>query len=146
MTPSVGTLTAAFYKGRTRLFNRAVSWWDSGPYSHCELEFADGLSGSSSFLDGWVRLKHIVYDPEHWDRFTILADVDYARQWFVDHDGWKYDVRGDIWFVLGSPAGVSTNKVFCSSAFMSALQFPDSWRFTPNTARAAIDPLILGRL
>ena len=27
----------AFYKGKSRLFNKVVSWWTRGPYSHTEL-------------------------------------------------------------------------------------------------------------
>ena len=68
-------MQVAFYKGTrsglSGLFNRLVRWWTRGPYSHCEVVFTDEpskdggvLCGSSSKLDGGVRLKFVVLDPE----------------------------------------------------------------------------------
>lgn len=60
----------AFYRGRKRFFNRFVSWWSRGEYSHVEAVFGDPshpvLCGSSSFMDGGVRLKVIDLAPAHW--------------------------------------------------------------------------------
>lgn len=61
----------AFYKatrpGLQGIFNVLVRWWTRGPYSHTELvlEERHGLSlcGSSSFIDGGVRLKWIKLKP-----------------------------------------------------------------------------------
>jgi hypothetical protein len=139
------TVIASLYKGRKRLSNRLINWWDRGPYSHCEITFSDGLSGSSSFLDGGVRLKYINFDPAHWDRFVIRADVEYARQWYRDNENAKYDVWGNIHFVVSRIPDRQTS-FFCSEAFMASLRYPDAWRFTPNTAYAAIQPLIIQRL
>jgi hypothetical protein len=139
------TLIVSMYKGRKRVSNRLISWWDRGPYSHCEITFSDGLSGSASFLDGGVRLKYINFDPEHWDRFVIKADSAYARQWFYNNEDCAYDVWGDARFIV-SRIAEDQSSYFCSEAFMAALKFNDSWRFTPNTAFAAIEPLIINRL
>lgn len=61
----------ALYKstrpGLPGLYNRLVRWWTDSEYSHCELVFSDGMCGSSSWLDGGVRLKRIELDPDHWD-------------------------------------------------------------------------------
>lgn len=138
-------LTVSFYKGTHRIFNRAVSWYDKGPYSHCEITFANGLSGSSSFLDGGVRLKMIDFKADHWDRFYITGDAAYAYNWYLEHDSWGYDIRGDLGF-LWRPIGESKKMSFCSEAFMDSLRYPDGWRFTPNLAFAAIQPLIISKL
>lgn len=71
-------MQAAFYKatrpGWQGIYSRAVRVIDRGPYSHCELVFSDGMSGSASYIDGGVRLKRIDYDPAHWD-FVELPDA-----------------------------------------------------------------------
>jgi hypothetical protein len=122
----------AFYKGKTRFFNRAVAWWTRGPYSHCEL-IVDGKSYSSSFLDGGVRVKEIVYDPEHWDIVDVpWADAAKAVAWFEAHMGLKYDVVGLAGFVVRRVED-DRGKYFCSEAVASSLGYEDAWRFDPNT-------------
>lgn len=69
-------MQVAFYKGRKRLFNRLTSWWLRGAYSHCELLLGTDPLGrticaSSSFMDGGVRVKHMVLDPAHWDVINV---------------------------------------------------------------------------
>lgn len=86
------TLQVAFYKGRTRFFNRLVSWWLNGPYSHAELILDTDAGGyaacaSSSFLDGGVRLKYMRLDPEHWDIVGVQGDKATAWAWLKEHDG-----------------------------------------------------------
>ena len=122
----------AFYKGRTRFFNKAVAWWTRGPYSHCEL-IVDGKSYSASFMDGGVRVKEITYDPEHWDIVDVpWADAEKAVAWFVAHMGQKYDVIGLVGFVARRVED-DRSKYFCSEAVSAALGFSDGWRFDPNT-------------
>lgn len=114
-------LQVAFYKGTSRLFNRAVSWWQRGPYSHCELvtgyEGGDAICYSSSFMDGGVRRKLIALDPSHWDLVSIDVTPEQAwaaERWFFEHLGEKYDVAGLVGFVWGP------------------------WRFGPNAFHAAL--------
>ena len=122
----------AFYKGKTRFFNKAVAWWTRGPYSHCEL-IVDGKSYSSSFLDGGVRVKEIVYDPEHWDIVNVpWADAAKAVAWFQAHMGQGYDVIGLAGFVVRRVED-DRGKYFCSEAVASSLGYEDAWRFDPNT-------------
>lgn len=72
----------AFYHGRKRFFNRFVSCWTRGRYSHAEGVFGDPsrpvLCGSSSFMDDGIRLKVIDLKPEHWDILDVPA-IDAAR-------------------------------------------------------------------
>lgn len=129
------TFRAAFYKsthpGIPGVYNRAVRWITHSSYSHCELVFSDGLSASASYMDGGVRFKQIEYDSTKWD-FVYLPDTleDEARQWFLDHKGDSYDLRGNLHFLFG-PIGDNNKKFFCSEALAEALGISDSWRFDP---------------
>ncbi len=126
----------AFYKGRTRLFNRLTAWWTNGPYSHCEL-VVDGVCWSSSFMDGGVRVKKMDLDPDRWDVIDVPGDVTAAQQWFSDHHGDDYDVLGLFGF-LWRPWRDDKDRWFCSEALAAALGFADAWRFCPNTLHAAL--------
>jgi hypothetical protein len=142
-------MQASFYKG-TRpglqgIYSRAVRWIDRGPYSHCELVFSDGLSGSASYIDGGVRFKAIDYSqhPEHWD-FLDLPDAaePYARDWFESRIGAPYDLMGNVRFVL--PWVHDSEKGwFCSEAMAAALRLKEPWRFGPN-GLAALLPRLFG--
>jgi hypothetical protein len=128
---------AAFYKG-TRpglagLYNRLGRWLDHGPYSHCEMQFSDGLSGSSSFMDGGVRFKQIGYSSvDNWDFVDLPPHLEnMAYCWFLKHNGQGYDVMGNINALLGFVPHTSS-KWFCSEAMAAALDFADPWRLKPN--------------
>jgi len=128
-------MIAAFYKG-TRpglqgIANRAIRFVDRGEYSHCELIFSDGISASSSLMDGGVRFKEIHFKPEHWDFVDLPEDETAARRWFTIHAGQKYDIWGDARFIIGL-ARHSNDRWFCSEAMAEALGIPESWRFGPN--------------
>ena len=126
----------AFYKGTRKglqgLYSRLTRWVDSGIYSHCEIVFSDGLSASSSFIDGGVRFKSIDYKEDNWD-FVELPDYleAQAREWFEEHEGDKYDVLGNLRFILFF-IKPSKNKHFCNEAVSDSLGFKESWRMGPN--------------
>jgi hypothetical protein len=131
----------ALYKGRTRLFDRAVQWWTRSPYSHCELVFSTdnrGVSvcGSSSYLDGGVRIKHMALDPAKWDLLELpgLSDAQ-VRHWFVVHDGQRYDLIGLFGFVLPF-VRESQTRWFCSEACAAAIGLGDAWRYSPGALAA----------
>jgi hypothetical protein len=132
-------MKVAFYKGKKRLFNKLVSWWTRGPYSHCELVFSDGQSASSSFMDGGVRYKRILFDNGHWDFIELgpKFDEQKAREWFDKHLGDGYDVAGIIGFV-NPRVSQDKQKEFCIEAVLSALEFTESWRYNLNTAYSAL--------
>lgn len=132
-------MKAAFYKG-TRpglqgIYSRAVRVIDRGPYSHCELVFSDGMSGSASYIDGGVRLKRIDYSqhPEHWDFIEVVCTPEaeaYARAWFEAHDGEPYDIWGNVRFVVPFVRDRQRGK-FCSEAVAAALRLREAWRYGP---------------
>ena len=97
----------AFYKGTVKgykgLFSLAIRWWEGGPYSHTEVIFSDGMSASSSFLDGGVRFKYIEYNPERWDIFEItdaVATEREVRQWYEAREERRYDYMGVLSFIV----------------------------------------------
>lgn len=132
----------AFYKGKTRLFNRLVSWYLRGNYSHCEAIInttADGYSlcASSSFMDGGVRLKFIKLDPEHWDVVDVPGSSAAAYEWTKERDGDGYDLLGLLGFAWRRQSGDKT-KWFCSESVAAMLGLPEPWRFDPMTLWAAL--------
>lgn len=138
-------MQAAFYKatrpGWQGIYSRAVRWIDRGPYSHCELVFSDGMSGSASYIDGGVRLKRIDYDSDHWDFIDLPHSLEpYARDWFERNAGAPYDLMGNVRFVLPIvPASLS--GWFCSEAMAAALKLKEPWRFGPNGLAALLPRL-----
>lgn len=132
----------ALYKatrpGLQGIYSRVVRWVDGGPYSHCEIQFSDGMSASSSFIDGGVRFKRIDYKPEHWDFLDLPEYLEaQARAWFEQHEGARYDLVGNLrfvaWFVPHSKS-----RWFCSEAVAAALGMPDPWRYGPCGIASAV--------
>lgn len=135
----------AFYKG-TRpglagLYNRLGRWLDHGPYSHCELVFNNGMSGSSSFMDGGVRIKYIGYTSGDWD-FVDLPERLEANAWrfFVAERGKPYDLMGNVNAAFGWVPH-SAGKWFCSEIIAAAFHLNDAWRYKPNGLYAVLKEL-----
>jgi hypothetical protein len=129
-------MKVAFYKGTrsgiAAIYSIGVRLWTQSKYSHCELIFSDGMAASSSFSDGGVRFKMIDFDSEKWDIFEMPDHLEEnARQWFIDHEGLKYDLLGNVRFIIGLVRN-SNNRWFCSEAMGAALGLMDSWRFSPG--------------
>ena len=138
----------AFYKstkeGVAGVYNRGVRWIEKGLYSHCEIIFSNGISASSSFMDGGVRFKDIQYDLDKWDIFELpYFDEKYAYDYFVKRIGKKYNLRGNIHFVFGFIRG-NSDGLFCSEACAEALGLENGWQFAPN-ALAHIIMLVVER-
>lgn len=127
----------AFYKGTKRgiagLYNIGVRIITKGKYSHCEAVFSDGMSASSSFIDGGVRFKKIDYDPKKWDFIDIDDSFeDQMRDWFKKHDGAPYDILGNIHFLI-PVVGDDKSSWCCSEAIAESMSIKDAWRFHPNS-------------
>lgn len=131
----------AFYTG-TRpmpqgLFNITVRGVMDSVYSHCEAVFGTDLSrpvscGSSSFIDGGVRIKDILFNPEHWDVLDVPCfDAGQSRLWFMANDGEPYDVRGLASTVLPLIKDDPDNR-FCSEAILDSVGFKNSHKFDPG--------------
>lgn len=139
---------AAFYLG-TRpglpgAYNRLVRAYEGGPYSHCEIVFSNGDSASSSGMDGGVRFTgdghafpKIDFANGNWHLIPLPADLEAgARAYFVEHDGWSYDYRGNVRFLYPFGNRDSKLKLFCSEAVLESIGVPEAWRFGVNAAAA----------
>lgn len=127
-----------FYKstrpGIPGLYNRIVRAWDKGQYSHVEVTFSNGESASASMEDKGVRFKDIEYDPSRWDFVPLPPYLEAeAREYFVEHDGKKYDLQGNFHFVIGFIPD-NPNRKFCSEAAVESIGLCEGWRYTPNNA------------
>jgi hypothetical protein len=131
----------AFYKS-TRpmpqgLFNVIVRGAMDSKYSHCEAIFGTDftkpvLCGSSSFIDGGVRIKEILLNPAHWDVLDVPCfDMGPSKQWFIDHAGEPYDVRGLASTVLPLIKD-NPDQRFCSEAILDSLGFYNSHKVDPG--------------
>lgn len=127
----------AFYKGTktglSGVYNRGVRWIESGKYSHCEMIFSNGLSASSSFMDGGVRFKRIDYsNKSDWDVIDLpWADEERAMAYFKERIGTSYNLRGNVRFLFGFIRGDSRGE-FCSEACAGALGLKNPWQVAPN--------------
>lgn len=135
-------MRAAFYKG-TRpglvgLYNRLVRFWTRGKYSHVELVFSGGMSVSSSYMDGGVRIKRIEFNTKHWDFIELPQELEYdAAVWFSRNQGKAYDFWSVLRFWQGwLPQG--KDKYQCAEAVMAALGYTDAWRFEPNSVASVL--------
>ena len=129
-------MKVAFYKGTRKgvngLYSRGVRFIEKGSYSHCELVFHEGDSASSSFEDGGVRFKDIKYTSGDWDFVDVSwADKQYARNYFEEHEDEKYDLKGNLHFLIGI-FGDSRDRKFCSEAVAEALGIKEAWLLAPN--------------
>jgi hypothetical protein len=137
------TIRVYFYKairpGMAGIYSHGVRLITKSIYSHCEIQFSDGMAASSSFIDKGVRFAQIEFDPDHWDCIELPAELfeTKARQWFQDHLGQPYDLLGNIHFLF-SVVGDDKRKWFCSEAVGAALGLPNSWRFDPGTLYQAV--------
>jgi len=142
------TLKAAFYRG-TRpgiagIYNRIVRWWTRSEFSHVELVLSTGRAWSASFADGGVRSKLIDFDTANWILIDLPPELEQgAEAWFVAHRGAKYDLLGNLQFVL-APVPQSQQRWFCSEAVAAALGIPDPWRYSPGTLASTLTLLSRG--
>jgi hypothetical protein len=133
----------AFYKGtkaenpQAKLFDQAVCWWtfSAGRFSHVEL-VVNGPDNaatclSSSYRDGGVREKIIDLTSGRWVLVDINADKAVALNWFMKHEGKRYDVPGLFGFVFPFRMHIR-HWWFCSESCAEALGLSRSWEYHPN--------------
>jgi hypothetical protein len=135
-------MKACFYKG-TRpglagVYNWLVRKWTRSDYSHVELVMSTGRAWSASFEDGGIRSKLIDFDPTKWDVVDLPEQLEPAAvAWFTARRGAKYDLLGNLQFVL-AVIPHSRKRWFCSEAVAAALGIPDPWRYDPGTLASAL--------
>lgn len=125
-------MKVAFHKG-TLVGDRLIRWWDAGPYSHCEIVFSDGLWASASLMDDRrVRGKRINPTAGRWDYLDLPDHYEQpARDFFARTEGARYDLLGQVRFVL-APLRGQGDKYWCSEWVAEALGLREPWRYGPN--------------
>ena len=128
-------MKVAFYKGKRRLFNRFVSWYLHGEFSHVELVLYtvghEAMCVSSSFMDGGVRKKLINLNNPNWVVVEVKGySVNHMTTWLRDNMGKPYDWIGLFGFVWRRNRGMAKHW-FCSEAVAAMLNFDEPWRFDP---------------
>ena len=126
-------MQVAFHKGGSSVGGKIIKWWDSGPYSHCEIIFSDGLWASASFLGKQqVRGKLIKPSADGWDYITLPASYEQAaRAFFAKTEGVRYDLFGQVRFIIAPYRGKG-DKYWCSEWVAEALGLREPWRYGPN--------------
>lgn len=127
------TVKLALRKNDPRITSRAIQWWTNSIYSHCEL-VVDGVSYSSSAMDGGVRGKIIDMDPDKWD-FLELPWVrpESVIDYFQLTDDYKYGWGGLVTSQLFNLNRTDKSTTFCSQWCAAAIALPNAASYSPKT-------------
>lgn len=129
----------ALRKHDPRVISRAIQWWTNSIYSHCEL-VVDGVSYSSSAMDGGVRGKVINMDSDKWDIIDLpWADADEVIKYFKETDHHKYGWLGLITGQMFNLNRAKSNTQFCSQWCAGALGIPNATSYSPETFSTLVD-------
>ncbi len=139
----------AMYKAPGQAFNWLTRKWVRSPYSHGEIVVFDQVTRtsyglSSSFRDGGVRIKPIVFKRENWDFVDLRAlkkDPAEAQEYTRAKRGVGYDVRGVLRFGPG-PIKQDPFKEFCTEFCAGLLGWSQAWRFDPGAFAARLVDVI----
>lgn len=107
-------MNVLFYKASGDYIDKIIQL--TGPYSHCEIEFSNGICFSSSGRDGGVRFKNIANTTNYhinWDFLEFDIDDKELLNWAKTQVGLKYDWPG----LIGTCFNIyleSNNRWFCS--------------------------------
>jgi hypothetical protein len=79
--------------------------------------------GSSSLREGGVRMKRCTLNRDNWMVVNVPTwSAEKAKQWFIEHEGVKYDSRGALATVLPALGG-DPAKMFCHEAVGESVEF-----------------------
>lgn len=132
----------AFYQAKYgQKFDKWISWFTWGPYSHVELVFSDGVFFSSSPRDDGVRFKKIEPKEDHWRFYPVdvtSQQEQIVRDWCNTKVGLPYDWMGIHAFFIPWVIRQRKEEWFCSEICITALQLVDLFpgvrphKTTPN--------------
>lgn len=127
------TVVLASRKNDTRVSARIIQWWTSSEYSHCEL-VVDGVSYSSSVMDGGVRGKVIRMAEDKWDFLELpWADSEKIKNYLRETDHHKYGWAGLVMSQLFNMNRSGGKSQFCSQWCAAALSLPSPASYSPET-------------
>lgn len=109
---------------------------DHTPYSHGQLIFSNGMSGSA-WANGGVQIKSLEYD-DGWDFYTAPGiDEAKAHKWFSEHKGAPYDHFGCMRFGL-SLLKESPTRYYCWESIVASFGWSEAWRYGPGLTLARL--------
>lgn len=115
---------------------RSIQSGEFKQVTHCEAILEKHTDGtytiaSSSLRDGGVRIKRTDLTKENWRCFDVpVFKVEDATEWFKEHNGSKYDVRGAVATII--PFGDSPTRWFCNEAVGAAVGLLAPEQLTPS--------------
>lgn len=132
----------AFYRAPGQLADRLVRLATRSPYSHVEIvddhvlgagRRREAWAVSASRRDGGVRLKRIMFEPEHWD---ILPALGWAHQNAFERAcaevGAGYDYAGIAANFVLPLRRSAPRRWFCSELVAEALGLQASYTYAPG--------------
>ncbi|KAF0676722.1 hypothetical protein [Profundibacterium mesophilum] len=135
-------ISLAFYRAPGTLADRAVRLATRSPYSHVELVDDHVLGAgrrreawaiSASRRDGGVRMKKIMFEPDHWDVLPVLG---WAHQNAVPRAmrqiGAGYDYFGIAANFLLPLRRSAPRRWFCSELVADALGLQAAYTYAPG--------------
>lgn len=129
----------ALRKNDPRIISRVIQYWTNSIYSHCEL-VVDGVSYSSSAMDGGVRSKIIDMDSTKWDIKDLpWANADEVIKYFRETDHHKYGWLGLITGQLLNRNRAKSGTQFCSQWCAGALGIPNASSYSPETLSTMVN-------
>ena len=97
-------------------------------------DWRNATIGSSSLIDGGVRVKTTPLNPDHWIAIEvpdgIMRSTPLARKWFNIRAGLPYDWRGAVGSVLYG-LGHRSGSWFCNEACGAAMRQTDPHKMPP---------------
>lgn len=123
----------ALYKGKGMVGNALIRAWTRSPYSHCEL-VVNGISMSSSLMDGGVRAKTINFMPEKWDVISLpWASGEMVIEYFDRSKDESYSLLDLARSQFFNHASDQPRASFCSEWCAAALGLPNPVTYSPKT-------------
>lgn len=124
-------MKVAFYKGNEvgGVYDKVISYWISGKYSHVELWTSGGWRYVASPTHGVACIQEPV-NIDEWDVIDIgyrFPDAEFNAAQLI---GCKYDYLGVFGFVF-RPARGKDSRWFCSEFIAHCLGFSEPWRYDP---------------
>lgn len=134
--------TIAFYKGEGLIGNKLIRLWTRSIYSHCELIVGE-YSYSSSLMDGGVRRKAIVYNPENWDFVELGSEYDdMVLSYFEKTKHQSYSFTDLFLSQILNTVRDSGDSAFCSEWCAAAIGIPNPTLYSPKTLKSLAEYLI----
>lgn len=123
----------ALYIGDGQIGNWAIRKWTKRKESHCEI-IVNGMSYSSSLMDGGVRKKRILYSSDNWYFIEIpWASTESIISYYQQTAGNSYGFVSLLSSQVFNRNTDDSDSDFCSEWCARALGLPSPNSYSPGT-------------